>query len=194
MGFKLGLPIGLGAAAAVFFFMWRAEVNAHRASLAEAETEKALSIAAAEQTTRQALSEAHRRELENRDALVRQAENARNALQAAVDGLETDVADQAEVITRLEFEADLDEIPDFFDCSIVFVPSRVLYAEDCGKADPGADFDYRVCVGPEGINPVDPAFTNITVGDAFRHWQRDRAGLGQCNAQLTAIESLGVPE
>lgn len=174
--------------------MWRVEVNAHKASLAEAETDKALSIAAAEQVTRETMEAAHARELEAERQLHIATENARQSLADTVGALESQVQNQGDTITRLEMEADIDEIPAYADCSIVYIPRRVLYAEDCGQAGSGGDYDYRVCVGAEGLNPADSAFTNITVGDAHKLWQRDRAALGACNAQLAAIESLEVPQ
>jgi len=191
---KLWVTIGGYAGCLILFLMWRVEVNAHKASLAQAETDKALAIVAAEQVTRETLSEAHRREIEQKDQLIAQAENARLRLADDVQVLESQVAGQAGRITQLEFEADIDEIPTYADCSIVYIPSRVLYAEDCATAGAGGDYDYRVCVGAEGLNEADSAFTNITIGDAHKLWGDDRARLGRCNAQLAAIESLEVPE
>ena len=191
---KLWLTIGGYAGCALLFLLWRVEVNDHRASLAEAETDKALSIAAAEQATRETLSEAHQRELDQQRQLTENAENARLRLSQEVSGLETAVSEHASTISRLEMEASIDEIPDFADCSIVYIPSRVLYAEDCGEAGAGGDYDYRVCVGAEGLNEADSAFSNITTGDALKLWQQDRTALGRCNAQLAAIESLGVSD
>jgi len=191
---SLLLKFGPWVACVVLGFWLYAEKQAHKASLAQAETDKALSIAAAERTTRQTLSEAHRREIAQKDQLIAQAENVRLRLAEDVQVLESQVAGQAGRITQLEFEADIDEIPTYADCSIVYIPSRVLHAGDCGQAGAGGGFDYRVCVGAEGLNEANSTFTNITIGDAHKLWGADRAALGRCNAQLAAIESLEVPD
>lgn len=191
---KLWLTIG-GYAGCVLLSLWLwAEKEAHKASLAEAETDKALAIVASAEATREALEQAHATELESQRQLQIATENARASLAEAVSGLESQLASQNDTITRLEFEADIDEIPSYADCSIVYIPSRVLHADDCGEAGPGGGQDYRVCTGPEGLNEADSAFTNITVGDTLRLWGSDRAALGRCNAQLAAIEALEVPE
>lgn len=189
-----GKLIGIGAAgwatALVMALLWR---NAEKDVLAEI---RACNIDELEQTIEVQQREfaeaerAHETALANERMLRLSAENARQGLTEAVTELETQASEQAGRITELEMEADLDEIPLYADCSIVYLPSSLLFAEDCHADGSGDGHDYRVCVGPSGLNELDSAFTNITVGDAHRLWRADRLALGRCNAKLEAISRL----
>lgn len=191
---KLYVTIGGYAAAFILFLLWRGAVKDVEAEILACNVDELQETIEAQELTRQSLLEAHERQLTAERELRTQAEKARQNVADEARELQTQVAGQRDRITQLEFEADIDEIPEFDDCSIVYIPSRMLYAEGCTATVPGGSPDYRVCVGAEGLNEADSAFTNITVGDAFKHWGSDRAALGQCNAQLAAIESLEIPD
>lgn len=188
---RLAISAGGYAVALVFFLLWRGAEKDLAAEILACNVDELEETIAAERAVRQAERDAAEQALNQERAMRLQAESARQALSNAVSRLEANAAASQDKITRLEYEASLDEIPSFADCSIVYFPRRVLYAENCTAAGNSGGPDYRVCVGPGGLNPTDSAFADITIGDSLKLWGRDRAALGQCNARLAAIAALG---
>ena len=121
-----------------------------------------------------------------------------HALQiAAEEAREADeeLADAAVRIRELELEAEFDEedLPDSGECLNVFVPARVLYAENCGETGAAGDNGGEVCADPGSLNAVDETFATITYGDAMKLWKQDRTSLQQCGANLDAVKTLQPP-
>jgi len=172
------------------FSLWQESKEDLAAEVERCNADKLASITQAQDETRIALQRIHDNELAQIERNITLAQQARDTAQAAADQAESLLAGQAARITQLELEANIDEIPSYADCSIVYIPRSVLYAEGCHADGSGDGNDYRVCVGASGLNPADSAFTNITIGDAHRLWTRDRAALGACNGRLDGIRNL----
>ena len=166
-------------------------------AIEQCNTDKMASIAEAERLTRETIERVNAERIAQLQAIAMSETQAR---QVAEGIAENAIAGTAEVEQRnrelqLEvFNAEL--IPDSAECLNVFVPARMLHAEDCGEtSDSGGSGANTVCEGASGINETDPFaedFANITYGDMSILWGRDRDSLQICNGQLFAIESLST--
>lgn len=133
--------------------------------------------------------------------LARQTEREREAVRESRVTERAAVAlaaQQEKTIARLELEADIDEIPDSNACLNVYVPFSavsMLHPGNCDRGDTGTG------AGETGTcslrpHPADPAFANITIGDALILWGRDRAVIEMHNSdkrQIRALSEKAVP-
>ena len=191
MWFRL-LPWAGWVLAGLIFWFWLGAKEDLAAEVERCNSDKLSAIAEAENITRLAERKAAQQRLAQVEQVAEKEKQAREIAEDAAELAEAGQVQQQMRIRELELEASIDDIPDSNECLNVFVPGRVLPAEDCGETGSGGDSRAGgTCESTEGTDSTDSAFSDITYGDSMKIWGKDRVIIGTLNGQLKAIESLG---
>lgn len=189
MGVSLVANIGL-------FWAWQSARDDIAEEKAACNLETVLVELEAERIAHEATKRNHETTLNDMVAIAERERQARSLAEAGEEIAEKRAISHQQTITRLELEAEENEIPDSFACLNAFMLSDSVdglrvSAGGCdeagGSAGTGAD---QACTDSEGPDETASAFAAITYGDGLRLWQKDRHTIVQLNNQLAAIEAL----
>ena len=168
-------------------------------AIADCNASKLESVAEAEKVVRVTLEAAYANQRAEWVAMYKAKDVALDAAKLSRDMAEAGTAEREAKITQLTMEANVDEIPDSFECLNVYVPWTALDwmqqpGADCLEAGDsrGAGTD-QVCSDSGGLDGdylASEDFSTITYSDSLIIWGRDRDSLEIVNGRLEAIRHL----
>lgn len=173
--------------------------KATTAAIESCNTRTAIAARDAAEVVRNAEKTAYENKLNELASQAHRERIAREIAEEAEARAKAGILEHEIIIEQLMLEASIDDIPDSNECLNVFVPERIvsglrLRPRACPGVGPGSrPGSHPACPGAQGADEDDfPSeyFSDITFGDGFVAWRKDRGSLMACNGQLQAIEAL----